>query len=165
MGELIGNLIGQGVRHIANINTGVSTEAPLRIVDRGMLQRHGISIPTADMSRLCRTSDKLLQQKVGGHADEHETSIMLAIDQSRVNLGGAVADYGDALDRRANVFHRPGKMSDSPRPKRRLRRSEHGHPGKGRSHPGGHDRGTAGRAESQPSRSPGKSPKIGPAIA
>lgn len=143
MDELMGNLIGQGARHIAIINTGVSTEAPLSIVCRGMLERHGISIPTAGMSRLGRTSDKLLQQKVGGHADEHETSIMPAIDPSRVTLSRVAVDYGDALDRPANVFHRPGY--DERQPKRRLWRSEPARPGKERSHPGGHDRGTAGR--------------------
>jgi creatinine amidohydrolase len=94
--ELIGNLIGQGARRIALLNTGVSTEAPLRIACRNILAQHGVSIPCADIRNLGRASDKLLEQKTGGHANEAETSIMLARDSARVDLRRAVVDYGDA---------------------------------------------------------------------
>ncbi|HEY2892207.1 MAG TPA: creatininase family protein [Dongiaceae bacterium] len=115
--QLIGNLIGQGARRIALLNTGVSTEAPLRIACRNILDQHGISIPCADIRNLGRGSEKLLQQQAGGHADEAETSIMLALDPARVDLRHAVSDYGDALTRsagiRPNAFQRPGTMEGS----------------------------------------------------
>jgi creatinine amidohydrolase len=115
--QLIGNLIGQGARQIALLNTGVSTEAPLRIACRNLLEQHGVAIPCADIRNLGRASEALLEQQAGGHADEAETSIMLALDPARVDLGRAVVDYGDALDHPAglspNVFHRPGTMDQS----------------------------------------------------
>ncbi len=115
--QLIGNLIGQGARQIALLNTGVSTEAPLRIACRNVLEQHRVSIPCADIRNLGRASEKLLEQKTGGHADEAETSIILALDPARVDLPRAVADYGDALAHPAgvlpNVFRRPGTMDDS----------------------------------------------------
>jgi creatinine amidohydrolase len=59
--ELIGNLIGQGARRIALLNTSVSTEAPLRIACPNILAQHGVSIPCADIRNLGRASDKLLE--------------------------------------------------------------------------------------------------------
>jgi creatinine amidohydrolase len=80
------------------------------------LAQHGVSIPCTDIRNLGRASEKLLEQKTGGHADEAETSIMLALDPARVDLRRAVVDYGDAPTRTAgvlNVFHRPGTMEGS----------------------------------------------------
>jgi creatinine amidohydrolase/Fe(II)-dependent formamide hydrolase-like protein len=77
------------------------------------LAQHGVSIPCTDIRNLGRASEKLLEQKTGGHADEAETSIMLALDPARVDLRRAVVDYGDAPTRTAgvlNVFQRPGTM-------------------------------------------------------
>ena len=68
----------------------------------------------ADIRSLGRAARRLLQQQAGGHADEHETSLMLAIDPDAVRLDRAEADYGNALDQPKNVFHRPVTFTGDP---------------------------------------------------
>ena len=77
--DLLGGFIRQGARRLAIINTGVSTEGPIRILVRDLLEVHGVRIAVADIAALGRKADPLFEQKLGGHADEHETSLMLAI--------------------------------------------------------------------------------------
>ena len=79
--ELIGNLRAHGVRRIAILNTGVSTERPLdEIVSAfdGVLVLH--------MRLLGRAAEELIENKEGGHADERETSVMLALEPRSVRL-------------------------------------------------------------------------------
>src|SRR5438128_1200031 len=66
--ELIGNFTAHGVRRIALINTGVSTEKPLDEVgaETGALALH--------MRLMGQGADRLVERKDGGHADERETS-------------------------------------------------------------------------------------------
>lgn len=112
--ELIEPFIRHGARMISIINTGVSTEGPIQIVVRGMLARHGIQIAVADIGRLGKSSDHLLSQKLGGHGDEHETSIILAIDPSVVRMEHAATDYGNMLDEPRTVFYRPSRFNNAP---------------------------------------------------
>ncbi len=84
--ELLEGFIDQGARRIAIVNTGVSTEGPVGLATRGILERRGIRIGVADIRRLGRTADPLLQQQSGSHADERETSVMLAIMPALVRL-------------------------------------------------------------------------------
>lgn len=92
--ELLEGLLDQGARRIAIVNTGVSTEGPIRLATRGILKKRGIKIGVADIRRLGRSADHLLQQQSGSHADEHETSILLAIAPALVRMDLARADYG-----------------------------------------------------------------------
>jgi creatinine amidohydrolase len=92
--ELLEGLLDQGAQRIAIVNTGVSTEGPVARATRGVLETRGIKIGVADIRRLGRSADHLLQQKFGSHADERETSIMLAIAPALVRLERARADYG-----------------------------------------------------------------------
>jgi creatinine amidohydrolase/Fe(II)-dependent formamide hydrolase-like protein len=105
--ELIGNLIGHGARRIAVINTGVSTEAPLALAARTILERYGVRVAVANMRELGRDADAVLENKGGGHADERETSIMLAIDATAVDLKRAVADHGRDTEALKTVFRQP----------------------------------------------------------
>ena len=90
--DLLDRLFEQGARRIAIVNTGVSTEGPVQIVARDLLLRRGIAVPIADIRRLGRKSAAGLTQKMGGHGDEHETSLMLAIAPERVDMSKAVTD-------------------------------------------------------------------------
>jgi creatinine amidohydrolase len=94
LAELLERLIDQGARRLAVVNTGVSTEGPIGLATRGILERHGIRVGVADIRRLGRAADHLLEQKAGGHADERETSIMLAIAPQLVRMERAKRDYG-----------------------------------------------------------------------
>jgi len=112
--DLIEGFISQGVRNIAVINTGVSTEAPLRIVSRDILEAHGVRVAIADIRNLGRSADKLFQQTLGGHGDEHETSMIMAIKPGAVHLERARTDYGEMLSQPETVFHRSSIFENKP---------------------------------------------------
>jgi creatinine amidohydrolase len=112
--ELVGNFIDQGVTRIAILNTGISTEAPLEIAARRILDERQVRIHVADVSRLGRATDKLLKQRMGGHADERETSVMLAIAPSKVRLGRARKDYGHAPHATKTAFRAPVRLTGDP---------------------------------------------------
>jgi creatinine amidohydrolase len=112
--ELIGNLIDHGVKRIAVVNTGVSTEPPLRIAVRDIYQARGVRVATADIRALGAATRKLARQKLGGHGDESETSMILAIDPKSARMDRARADYGHALDEPKTVFYLPTVFDGDP---------------------------------------------------
>jgi len=89
MRELIANLTAHGVRRIALVNTGVSTEKPLDEVaaETGALVLH--------MRLMGQAADDLIERKDGGHADERETSVVLALDPRSVRMDrlGPAGDF------------------------------------------------------------------------
>jgi creatinine amidohydrolase len=109
--ELLEGFIDQGARRIAIVNTGVSTEGPVGLASRTILERRGIRIGVADLRRLGHGADHLLQQKAGSHADERETSVMLAIAPELVRMDLARADYGK--EPRAGAFTTPATMQST----------------------------------------------------
>ncbi len=112
--DILGGFIAQGVRHLAIVNTGVSTEAPLRLAVRRIRDRHAIDVGIADIARLGRGADGVLAQKRGGHADERETSVMLAVAPDRVRMARAKTDYGQRAGAPAPVFQFPTTLSRDP---------------------------------------------------
>jgi creatinine amidohydrolase len=78
--ELIASLATHGVRRIALLNTGVSTEQPIDAVaaETGALALH--------MRLTGQAADPLIEHREGGHADERETSVVLALDPRSVRL-------------------------------------------------------------------------------
>ena len=105
MRELIGNLAGHGVRRIAILNTGVSTETPLDEV-----VGEGGDVLVLHVRQLGGKADGLFDSLEGGHADERETSVMLALEPRSVRMDrlvpegdfAATAATGDAS--RASAF-------------------------------------------------------------
>lgn len=89
MRELLGNLRGHGVRRIAILNTGVSTERPLDEV-AGELGE----VAVVHMRLLGAKAEPLFDNRDGGHADERETSVMLALDPRSVRMD-RLAPEGD----------------------------------------------------------------------
>ncbi|MDP1840164.1 MAG: creatininase family protein [Reyranella sp.] len=89
MRELLGNLRGHGVRRIAILNTGVSTEAPLDEVAAELGE-----VAVLHMRLLGATAEPLFDNRDGGHADERETSVMLALDPRSVRMN-RLAPEGD----------------------------------------------------------------------
>jgi creatinine amidohydrolase len=112
--DVFEGLIRHGVTRLAVINTGVSTEAPLRVVVRDLYARHRVRIAVADIRGLGRGTGTLLGQKLGGHGDELETSLVLAIDPGAVRMERAEPDYGNMLDAPATVFYQPTEFSSDP---------------------------------------------------
>ncbi|MGE0005182.1 MAG: creatininase family protein [Parvibaculaceae bacterium] len=109
--EVIEPFILHGARAISIVNTGVSTEGPVEIVVRELQARHGMRIAVAHIRRLGAAGESLLGQKFGGHADEHETSLILAIDAAAVRMDRARQDYGHAAEEPDTVFYRPTRFS------------------------------------------------------
>jgi len=100
--ELMANFATHGVRRLILINTGVSTEKPLDEVAGEALVLH--------MRLLGKAAESLVENKEGGHADERETSVMLALEPravrlDRLELDGPFEKTGATGDpRRATAF-------------------------------------------------------------
>lgn len=109
--ELLDRLLDQGARRLAILNTGVSTEGPIGLATRGILERRGVRIGVSDIRRLGRGADHLLEQKIGSHADERETSILLAIAPQLVRMELAKQDYGK--EPAPGVFMTPTTMQST----------------------------------------------------
>jgi creatinine amidohydrolase len=116
--DLIGNFIDHGVTRIAVVNTGVSTEAPLRIAVRDIYEERKVRVATTDIRTLGTATKGLMKQKLGGHGDEQETSMILAIEPKSVKMKLAKTDYGHALSEPRTVFYVPtvfdGSKSSGP---------------------------------------------------
>ncbi len=112
--DLIEGFIHQGVQNIAMINTGVSTEGPVQIISREILENHGVRLSIADIRNLGRSTNDLLEQKLGGHGDEDETSMIMAIKPEAVHLDRARTDYGEMLEQPDTVFYRSSIFANRP---------------------------------------------------
>lgn len=109
--ELLESYLEQGARRLAILNTGVSTEGPIGLATRGILERRGVIISSADIRRLGRGADHLLHQEFGSHADERETSVMLAVAPQVVRLDLARTDYG--REGAPGIFATPSTMQST----------------------------------------------------
>lgn len=79
LGELLAGLRTHGVRRFVVLNTGVSTEKPLdELASDDLLILH--------MRDMGSAAEALLDVPEGGHADERETSVMLALDPGSVRM-------------------------------------------------------------------------------
>jgi creatinine amidohydrolase len=81
--ELIGNFTAHGVRRIALLNTGVSTEKPL---DEVAAEEKTAAVVVLNMRLTGQAAEPLIENKDGGHADERETSVVLALDPRSVRM-------------------------------------------------------------------------------
>ncbi len=99
--ELLGNLRGHGVRRVVILNTGVSTEKPIDEVADG-----AADILVLHMRGLGAAAENLLDVTEGGHADERETSVMLALDPRSVRMDRLALD---------GPFERTGATGDPTR--------------------------------------------------
>jgi creatinine amidohydrolase len=108
LAELLASLRGHGVRRIVILNTGVSTEKPIDEVAAG-----ADDVLVLHMRGLGAAADKLLDVPEGGHADERETSVMLALEPRSVRLHGG-PDGCDRLQGRAHPGSSGGRHGCRP---------------------------------------------------
>ncbi|QQS11866.1 MAG: creatininase family protein [Rhodospirillales bacterium] len=103
--ELCEGFAAQGARRIALINTGYSTEAPVNIALGEIRKATGLRVVCAHLRFIGRGADALLDAKEGGHADERETSVMLALDPRAVRMDrlSETVGAGDAGARGATL--------------------------------------------------------------
>jgi creatinine amidohydrolase len=105
--DIVRSIARHGPRRFYVLNTGISTNRPLA-ASADALKSNGILLHYTDLQgRLEPISQKIAEQEGGSHADEIETSMMLYIDPSIVDMSRAVKDYSP----RSNPFtltRRPG---------------------------------------------------------
>jgi len=93
MVDICHSLARYGPRKFYALNTGVSTARPLRLVQEA-LAKDGIQFRYTDILKVSEAAEAKVKQEEGGtHADEIETSIMLFIAPSTVDMSKAVKDY------------------------------------------------------------------------
>lgn len=92
--EVLAGFVDQGVRRIVVLNTGVSTTPVITVRLREFYERHRVRVMCANIVSLGTDTDALMSQKFGGHGDEHETSIILALAPDKVQMDKAAVDYG-----------------------------------------------------------------------
>jgi len=93
------------------LNTGVSTYPILEIVARDMDRVHRILVGVTRIGDLGgERASGLLEQPKGSHADEHETSLLLAIAPDAVRRDRAAREIPDRPDARGMfvppMYHR-----------------------------------------------------------
>ncbi len=93
--DVVRSIARHGPRRFYVVNIGVSTVKPL-MQARDVLAPDGIALGWFDYSgvEVQAIEASVRQQSEGSHADELETSIMLALDPSRVDMTKAVREYG-----------------------------------------------------------------------
>jgi creatinine amidohydrolase/Fe(II)-dependent formamide hydrolase-like protein len=115
LADVLTGFLDQGASRLAIVNTGVSTVPPIRIVVRDVYTRRGVRIPVADIERLgLSMRRRLSRQALGGHADQFETSAVLAIEPGAVDITRAEQDYGNALSEPQTVFYVPTEFRGEP---------------------------------------------------
>jgi creatinine amidohydrolase len=91
--EVVRSLARNGPRRFYALNTGISTARPLSLAAE-TLAREGVLFGYTDLGpRLDQASANIRKQEGGTHADEIETSMMLYIDPSVVDMTRAVKEF------------------------------------------------------------------------
>ncbi|MFC3676337.1 creatininase family protein [Ferrovibrio xuzhouensis] len=123
--DLVEGYLRHGAERIVVLNNGVSTEAPLRLAAHTILQRHGVRIVIADLPRLGTACDGLWTAQAGGHADERETSLLLAIAPGLVRLDRLADTVQPEAEDDVTLAHlrRPVRLTPEERPGGSLNRS------------------------------------------
>jgi len=97
--EIILSMVRHGPRRYLILNTGVSTFPVLEIVARDLDRVHRLLVGVTRIGELGhRQTAGLLKQSRGSHADEHETSLLLAIAPEVVRQEWLVAEIPDRPD-------------------------------------------------------------------
>jgi creatinine amidohydrolase len=90
--DIVRSLAAYGPRRFYVLNTGVSTARPLAAAQE-ILAREGIHLAFTNVLETGRAAEASVRQQLRGtHADEIETSMMLYMDSSRVDMSKAVRD-------------------------------------------------------------------------
>ena len=94
--EIILSVHRHGPRRFLLLNTGISTFPVLEVVSRDLRRRERVLAGVTRIEDLGgRALDGLLAQPAGSHADEYETSVLLAIAPDAVRFDRAVREIPD----------------------------------------------------------------------
>lgn len=110
------SVVRHGAKRVVYLNTGIarSTGLPLAIAARELHSRTGVPTLLVSWDDLeTPESYALSAQLAGGHADDIETSVILALRPELVHMDRAVTDYGQATGP-SFPGYRPGGYSRTP---------------------------------------------------
>ena len=94
VGDIIRSLYRHGTRKFLILDGGVSTHPPLNVLSRDLHNELGIWVAVTDIRGLGHeVKMALAEQESGGHADEMETSSMLALRPDLVHMDRAVREF------------------------------------------------------------------------
>lgn len=94
--EIALSLIRSGAKRLVFLNTGISKASglPLSITAREIRVETGVPTLVVSWDDLeTAETERLQEQRVGGHGDEIETSIMLYLAERQVDMARAPTDY------------------------------------------------------------------------
>jgi creatinine amidohydrolase len=112
--DVVRTLSEYGPRRFYVLNTGVSTTRALDPA-AALLASAGVLVRYTNLSaRLDQAGKGLIEQAGGSHADEVETSMMLYIDPSNVDMTKAVKDYTPSTSTARLTRQRGGTGTYSP---------------------------------------------------
>jgi len=109
------SLVAHGAQRIVLLNTGIrnATGLPLAVVAREIRVQTGTPVLVVSWDDLeTEEVEAFQEQRVGGHADEIETSVHLVLQPDLVHMDRAVADYPSGLA--GYPGYRPGLYSRDP---------------------------------------------------
>lgn len=104
--EIAGEILGAGCRTLFVLNTGISTLTSVEHALERLDTRKAMHLRIHEGPRYRRAAEQLAEQGHGSHADELETSLMLALAPDLVDMPRAEAS--PALKREA-----PGRLTPS----------------------------------------------------
>lgn len=94
IGQVLEGILFAGITRVVILNTGISTIPPLNTLVSKYARRGEVSVYNIYSGvKFQHAVDTLEEQGFGGHADEIETSIMLAIDESLVDMSLAGSQH------------------------------------------------------------------------
>jgi creatinine amidohydrolase len=95
--EIIRSYARHGARKFLILDGGVSTHYAMTILSYDLHNELGIEVAVTDIRGLgAEAAERLCEAKRGGHADEGETSNMLAIRPDLVRMEKAAPEYSDS---------------------------------------------------------------------
>jgi creatinine amidohydrolase len=96
--EIFISFIRHGVKKFLIIDFGFSTFFPLVTVSTSLRSQYGARVAITRAGGLgVQAKREVLEQSRGGHACEHESSLMLYIDESLCHMEHAVEEYREQL--------------------------------------------------------------------
>lgn len=108
--DICHSFIRNGIKRLLLLNTGVSTIPPLQLLVRELNERNeGVVVGLMNLVDLGREEiEQTLLQPCGSHADEMETSLILALDEGLVDMSKAGKDLGG--QKHARLIQIPSRM-------------------------------------------------------
>ena len=104
--DIVRGLARYGPRRFYALNTGISSVRALEPAAK-VLATEGVLLRYTNFEALLAPAVAAQKQEGGSHADELETSMMLYLDPSSVDMTRAVKDFG-AVTRPLRLSRRPG---------------------------------------------------------